>query len=123
MLRELLSDADRMVHRRAFAEEEIDLLLGDDQAAAMAHFASPGSPVIVPISGYVSYGRLAADKENTTIDQSGFDFHSHQTRKILNNSGTARFPLFSFGYCKSHCIVSWKCRRRLYKGSEPRFAG
>lgn len=45
-LRRVLSDADRMVHRRAFTEEEIDLLLGDDQAAVMAHFASPGTIVI-----------------------------------------------------------------------------
>ena len=45
-VREVLSDASQMVHRRAFTPEEIDLLLGDDQAAAMAHFASPGTIVI-----------------------------------------------------------------------------
>jgi uncharacterized protein YvpB len=40
-----------MVHRRAFTEEEIDLLLGDDQAAAMAHFASPGT-IVMGEKGY-----------------------------------------------------------------------
>ena len=40
-VREVLSDAGLMVHRRAFTGEEIDLLLGDDQAKVMAHFASP----------------------------------------------------------------------------------
>ena len=50
-LREALSDADRMVHRKAFTPEEIDLLLGDDQAAAMAHFASPGT-IVMGEKGY-----------------------------------------------------------------------
>lgn len=50
-LREVLSDADRMVHRKAFTPEEIDLLLGDDQAAAMAHFASP-STIVIGEKGY-----------------------------------------------------------------------
>ncbi|MBR6029751.1 MAG: SH3 domain-containing protein [Clostridia bacterium] len=50
-LRDVLSDADRMVHRRAFTEEEIDLLLGDDQAAAMAHFASAGT-IVMGEKGY-----------------------------------------------------------------------
>ena len=50
-LREILSDASLMVHRRAFTEEEIDLLLGDDQAAAMAHFASP-STIVMGEKGY-----------------------------------------------------------------------
>jgi len=45
-VRGILSDADLMVHRKAFTEEEIDLLLGDDRAAAMARFASPGTIVI-----------------------------------------------------------------------------
>ncbi|MCR5297414.1 MAG: SH3 domain-containing protein [Clostridiales bacterium] len=47
----ILSDADLMVHRKAFTEEEIDLLLGDDQAAAMAHFASP-STIVMGEKGY-----------------------------------------------------------------------
>ena len=50
-LREALSDADQMVHRKAFTEEEIDLLLGDDQAAAMAHFASE-STIVMGEKGY-----------------------------------------------------------------------
>ncbi len=50
-LREVLSDAGLMVHRKAFSEEEIDLLLGDDQAAAMAHFASP-SKIVIGEKGY-----------------------------------------------------------------------
>ena len=50
-LREVLSDASLMVHRKAFTEEEIDLLLGDDQAAAMAHFASP-STIVIGEKGY-----------------------------------------------------------------------
>ena len=50
-VREVLSDADRMVHRRAFTDEEIDLLLGDDQAKAMAHFASP-STIVIGDKGY-----------------------------------------------------------------------
>ncbi len=45
-LRRVLSDADRMVHRKAFTREEIDLLLGDDRAAAIRHFASPGTIVL-----------------------------------------------------------------------------
>ena len=45
-LRQVLSDADSMVHRKAFTEEEIALLLGDDHAAAMKHFASPATIVI-----------------------------------------------------------------------------
>ncbi len=45
-LREVLSDTSLMVHRKAFTEEEIDLLLGDDPAAAMVHFASPATIVI-----------------------------------------------------------------------------
>lgn len=40
-----------MVHRKAFTEEEIGLLLGDDQAAAMAHFASP-STIVIGEKGY-----------------------------------------------------------------------
>jgi len=50
-LREVLSDADQMVHRKAFTEEEIDLLLGDDQAAAMVHFAS-ASTIVMGEKGY-----------------------------------------------------------------------
>ena len=50
-LRSVLSNADLMVHRKAFTEEEIDLLLGDDQAAAMAHFASP-STIVIGEKGY-----------------------------------------------------------------------
>ena len=50
-LREALSDADQMVHRKAFTDEEIDLLLGDDQAAAMAHFASAGT-IVMGEKGY-----------------------------------------------------------------------
>jgi len=46
-----LSDAKQMVHRRAFTEEEIDLLLGDDQAKAIAHFASP-STIVIGEKGY-----------------------------------------------------------------------
>lgn len=50
-LRAVLSDGPQMVHRRAFTEEEIDLLLGDDQAAVMAHFASP-STIVIGEKGY-----------------------------------------------------------------------
>ena len=45
-VREALSDASQMVHRKAFTDEEIGLLLGDNQEKAMAHFASPGTIVI-----------------------------------------------------------------------------
>lgn len=50
-LREVLADADKMVHRKAFTDEEIELLLGDDEAAAMAHFASP-STIVIGENGY-----------------------------------------------------------------------
>ena len=50
-VREVLSDAGLMVHRKAFTEEEIDLLLGEDQAKAMAHFASP-STIVIGEKGY-----------------------------------------------------------------------
>ena len=50
-VREILADSESMVHRRAFTEEEIDLLLGDDQAAAMAAFASP-STIVIGEKGY-----------------------------------------------------------------------
>ena len=50
-LRQALADGDRMVHRKAFTEAEIDLLLGDDQAAALAHFASP-STIVMGDKGY-----------------------------------------------------------------------
>ena len=40
-----------MVHRRAFTDEEIELLLGDDEAAAMAHFAS-ASTIVTGEKGY-----------------------------------------------------------------------
>ena len=50
-LREVLSDASLMVHRRAFTEEEIDLLLGNDEAAVMARFASP-STIVIGEKGY-----------------------------------------------------------------------
>ncbi|MBR3630107.1 MAG: C39 family peptidase [Oscillospiraceae bacterium] len=50
-LRSVLSDADSMLHRIAFTEEEIDLLLGDDEAAAMAAFASP-STIVIGNKGY-----------------------------------------------------------------------
>ena len=50
-LRQVLSDADRMVHRRAFTDEEIELLLGNDLAAAMACFASP-STIVIGEKGY-----------------------------------------------------------------------
>ena len=45
-LREVLSDGSRMIHRIPFTDEEIDILLGDDAAAAMAKFASPDTIVI-----------------------------------------------------------------------------
>ena len=45
-LRAVLADADSMLHHKAFTAEEIELLLGDDPAAAMAAFASPGTVVI-----------------------------------------------------------------------------
>ena len=50
-VRQVLSDADLMVHRRAFSKEEIDLLLGGDQAKAMAYFASP-STIVIGEKGY-----------------------------------------------------------------------
>ena len=50
-VRQVLSDASLMVHRKAFTQEEIDLLLGDDQAKAMAHFASP-STIVIGEKGY-----------------------------------------------------------------------
>ena len=50
-VRRALSDAELMVHRKAFTEEEIDLLLGDDQAKTMAHFASP-STIVLGEKGY-----------------------------------------------------------------------
>ncbi len=50
-VRRVLSDAGLMVHRRAFTEEEIDLLLGGDQAKAMAYFASP-STIVMGEKGY-----------------------------------------------------------------------
>ena len=50
-VRKVLSDAALMVHRKAFTEEEIDLLLDDDQAKAMAHFASP-STIVLGAKGY-----------------------------------------------------------------------
>ena len=40
-----------MVHRKAFTEEEINLLLGDDQTSAMAHFVSP-STIVIGEKGY-----------------------------------------------------------------------
>ena len=50
-LRAVLSDGDSMLHKKPFTEEEIDLLLGDDQAAAMAAFASP-STIVIGEKGY-----------------------------------------------------------------------
>ncbi len=50
-VRQVLSDASLMVHRKAFTQEEIDLLLGDDQAKVMAHFASP-STIVLGEKGY-----------------------------------------------------------------------
>ena len=50
-VRKALSTAELMVHRRAFTVEEIDLLLGDDQAKTMAHFASP-STIVLGEKGY-----------------------------------------------------------------------
>ena len=50
-VRQVLSDASLMVHRKAFTEEEIGLLLGDDQAAVMAHFASPAT-IVMGEKGY-----------------------------------------------------------------------
>ncbi len=50
-LRAVLSDASLMVHRKAFSEEEIDLLLGDDADAALAYFASP-STIVTGAKGY-----------------------------------------------------------------------
>lgn len=50
-VREALSDASLMVHHKAFTEEEIDLLLGDDEAAVMARFASP-STIVIGNKGY-----------------------------------------------------------------------
>ena len=40
-----------MVHRRAFTQAEIDLLLGEDRAAAMARFAS-ASTIVIGERGY-----------------------------------------------------------------------
>ena len=51
VVRQVLSDASLMVHRKAFTEEEIGLLLGGDQAAAMARFASP-STIVIGEKGY-----------------------------------------------------------------------
>ena len=50
-LRAVLADPDSMLHKKAFTEEEIDLLLGDDAAAAMKAFASP-STIVIGEKGY-----------------------------------------------------------------------
>ena len=47
----VLSDADKMVHRKAFTDEEIDLLLGDDEEAVMEYFASD-STIVIGNKGY-----------------------------------------------------------------------
>ena len=51
VVRRVLSTAELMVHRKAFSEEEIDLLLGDDQAKVLAHFA-PASTIVIGEKGY-----------------------------------------------------------------------
>ena len=50
-LRAVLADGDSMLHKKPFTAEEIELLLGDDEAAAMAAFASP-STIVIGEKGY-----------------------------------------------------------------------
>ncbi len=50
-LRAVLEDGDSMLHKKPFTAEEIELLLGDDEAAAMAAFASP-STIVIGEKGY-----------------------------------------------------------------------
>ncbi len=47
----VLRDAGKMVHRRAFSLAETDLLLGEDEAAVLAHFA-PKSTIVIGSKGY-----------------------------------------------------------------------
>ena len=61
-VRDILSDAQRMVHRRAFDEEEIRLLLGEDEAAAMARFASK-STIVQGKKGYSARWMLEREPE------------------------------------------------------------
>ena len=50
-VRAVLSDGDKMLHRVPFTDEEIDVLLGDDEAKAMEMFASP-STIVIGNKGY-----------------------------------------------------------------------
>ena len=50
-VRAILSDADKMVHRKAFTDEEIDILLSDDLEQAMKKFASK-STIVIGEKGY-----------------------------------------------------------------------
>ena len=50
-VRAILSDADKMVHRKAFTDEEIDILLSDDLEQAMKQFASK-STIVIGEKGY-----------------------------------------------------------------------
>ena len=52
-VRAALSDGDRMLYRTPFTDEEIDILLGDDAALAMATFALP-STIVIGERGYTA---------------------------------------------------------------------
>jgi len=68
-VRAILADKDSMVHRKAFTEEELDLLLGDDEEAAMKAFAAP-STIVIGKKGYSArwmYCHTAADYEAAGI--------------------------------------------------------
>ena len=46
-------------------------------------------------------------------------FLSRQIRKVSKSPGMTRLPPFSPRCCKSHCTVSWKCRKHSYMGFAP----
>ena len=100
-VRKVLSEAEEMVHRRAFSEEEIDLLLGDDAAMAMAHFASPGT-IVAGEKGYCAkwmYAHSPAEWEAEGITPGQVRaVQAHYRNPLFTREAARAFSRKLYGY-------------------------
>ena len=110
-LREVLSDASRMVHRKAFTDEEIDLLLGDDDAKAMACFASP-STIVIGNRGYSTkwmYDHSIEDyKAEGITPEMVMAVQSHYYNPLFTQEAADAFSKKLYAYTSTVTPVKWK---------------
>lgn len=79
-LRSVLADGDSMLHKKPFTAEEIELLLGDDEAAAMAEFASADT-IVIGEKGYCAKWMYA----HTTAEYAAAGITPEMVAAVLPN--------------------------------------